>query len=84
MMSEIRESIAGRNSKALEHSAHALKGSVVNFGAKLAYNAALSLEIMGREGDTARAEEVFKQLETEITGLNQALATLKTVGLSNG
>ena len=84
MMSEIRESIAGRNSKALEHSAHALKGSVGNFGAKLAYDAALSLEIMGREGDTARAEEVFKQLETEITGLNQALATLKTLGLSNG
>ena len=47
MLADIRDSVVRRDSKALESAAHALKGSVGNFGAKYARNAALNLEVLG-------------------------------------
>jgi CheY-like chemotaxis protein len=76
LMAEVRNSIARADDKALELSAHTLKGSVSNFGALLAYEAALSLEQMGRNGDFARAAEVFAQLEQQMEQLLPALQDL--------
>jgi HPt (histidine-containing phosphotransfer) domain-containing protein len=77
LLSAIQESIARRDTKALECAAHTLKGSVGNFGAKGAYDAALRLEVIGRRGDFANAEEAYAQLEAEIARLEGVLAALR-------
>lgn len=73
-MDQIRDAIAQGDSKSLEHAAHTLKGSVGNFGAKPAYDAAFSLEKIGRAGDLAPAETAYVVLEREITNLSNALS----------
>jgi CheY-like chemotaxis protein len=78
LLAEVRNAIQRGDGKALERSAHTLKGSVGNFGARAAFEAAFSLEQMGRNGDFARATEVFTQLDRQLTLLIPALeAALK-------
>jgi PAS domain S-box-containing protein len=78
LLAEVRNAIQRGDGKALERSAHTLKGSVGNFGARTAFEAAFSLEQMGRNGDFARATEVFTQLDRQVTLLIPALeAALK-------
>jgi two-component system sensor histidine kinase/response regulator len=77
LLRSIRESLERRDAASLERSAHALKGSVGNFGAKGAYETALKLETMGREADLNGAPETFAELEAKISRLESALATLK-------
>ena len=76
LLADIRNAISRADAKALEHSAHTLKGSVGNFGARLAFDAALALEQMGRQGDFARAHESFALLEQQVNLLGPALETL--------
>ncbi len=76
MLSAIREAIAQGDGEALMQAAHKLKGSVGNFGARRAVEAALRLEDMGREGDLSGAEEGYRTLETEIEHLMEALGQL--------
>ena len=73
MLSDIRQAIADRDSRALEHAAHALKGSVSNLSARAVFEAALKLEGMSRKGDLTRAEEACAALEQEIECLKSAL-----------
>jgi two-component system, sensor histidine kinase and response regulator len=77
LLSEIQQSIARRDGKALERAAHTLKGSVGNFGAKRSYDVALKLEMMGRAADFTNAQEAFAQLQEEIVGLDNALTALR-------
>ena len=76
LLSQIRESIAHGDSELLERNAHALKGSVGNFSAAPAFEAAYRLEEMGRDGDIAHAEEAYTALEGEIKRLGPVLMTL--------
>ena len=76
LLSDIRNAVSRADPKALEHSAHTLKGSVGNFGARIAFEAALALEQMGRQGDFARAQESFTLLEQQVTLLGPALEIL--------
>jgi PAS domain S-box-containing protein len=76
LLTEVRNAIQRGDGKALERSAHTLKGSVSNFGARVAFEAAFSLERMGRNGDFARASEVYVQLERQVTLLVPALETV--------
>jgi signal transduction histidine kinase/CheY-like chemotaxis protein len=73
---EIRLALTQGDSKALDHAAHSLKGSVSTFAAPAAYQAALRLETMGRECDLTHAEEAFQNLETEIENLMPSLQGL--------
>ena len=77
LLSEIRASITRRDANALERAAHTLKGAVGNFGARSAFEAALRLEVMGRDGDFAKAAEACVELEKEIARLERALAALR-------
>jgi HPt (histidine-containing phosphotransfer) domain-containing protein len=52
-LSDVKRAIEVRDAQALERAAHSLKGSVANFGAKDAHQAALRLEMMGRSGEWA-------------------------------
>ena len=77
LLSAMRESIAHSDSKALEQAAHSLKGTVSSFGAQAAREAACKLEVVGRDGDLARAELAYAELEREIARLIHALAVFR-------
>jgi len=74
LMAEIQGAIGEGNPIQLNRAAHALKGSVANFGARAAFEAALKLELMGIQGDMADATEFFTVLEGEIENLQSSLA----------
>ncbi len=76
LLSDIRSAIDKKNATALEHAAHTLKGSVANFGAEPARQAALRLEMMGRSGDLAPAPEACAVLEQEMQRFTVALLAL--------
>jgi signal transduction histidine kinase/DNA-binding response OmpR family regulator len=71
---DIRDAIDGTDSHRLNRSAHALKGSVGNFGARKAYDLALRLELMGKSGDLTGADEAFHVLADEMERLKTTLA----------
>ncbi len=63
---------------ALERTAHSLKGSIGNFGAKRSFDAAYRLEKLGKEGKMDESKEAFKELEKELIVLEAELRrTLK-------
>ena len=76
LLADIRNAVGRADAKALEHSAHTRKGSVGNFGARVAFEAAQALEQMGRQGDFARAQESFALLDQQVTLLGPALENL--------
>jgi HPt (histidine-containing phosphotransfer) domain-containing protein len=77
LLVEIQSSILHRDAKALAQAAHTLKGAVGNFGAQAAFEVALRLEVMGRDGDLAQAEAVYAELANEVTHLEGALLALR-------
>jgi HPt (histidine-containing phosphotransfer) domain-containing protein len=77
LLSAIRESITRCDGKALEQAAHSLKGTVSNFGAQAARDAALRLEVVGRDGDLSHAEPAHVELEREIARLTRALTAFR-------
>ncbi|HME00706.1 MAG TPA: response regulator [Terriglobia bacterium] len=76
LLSEIRCAVARRDGKALERAADSLKGSVANFAAATAMEAAASLAQMGRQNHLEPAPEACAALEAEIEGLKEALANI--------
>ncbi len=75
-MDALRHAIDERNAHAIERAAHKLKGSVGNFAAQPASDAALTLEVLGRDGSLAAAAPAFAELEREINRLKSAMADL--------
>ncbi|MEK7405088.1 MAG: ATP-binding protein [Acidobacteriota bacterium] len=75
-LAELRAAVECQDGRALERSAHALKGSVSNFCARPAAEAACSLEALGRAGDLPQAEAAVRVVEQEIARLEHALADL--------
>jgi CheY-like chemotaxis protein len=75
LVPEIRGASERGDSKVLERAAHKLKGSMGSFGAELASETALRLEIMGRNGDLLQIDEAVADLEHEVARLRQALTT---------
>ncbi len=76
LLDAIRRAIAEKDSDALQHSAHTLKGSVGNFAARAAFDAAFKLEQMGKERRWEGAEQALADLEREIERLLPALKEL--------
>ncbi len=72
-MSEIREAVYSRNSKALEKSAHKLKGAVANFGKNVTTDTAFKLETMGKENNLDGVEEVYDTFVKDVENLMNAL-----------
>lgn len=77
-ISDIRRALAKKDAAALGSSAHALKGAIAIFGAPKAVAAARNLEMMGRAGKIAGAEEEFRALEKETALLERELRALPT------
>lgn len=62
----ISRAINENNFKALDETAHSLKGSSGNLGLTRVYELALKLEKMGKGEDISGADETFKELEEEL------------------
>jgi len=60
----------------LRAAAHSLKGAISNFYVSSATQAALSLEIMGKEGNFDGASDKLQALERELTSLRGGLRNL--------
>ena len=72
-LSNIQAAIEEGDSHKLQVSAHTLKGAVANFRAELVVEAALKLEMRGREEDLADIELDHKNLKSKIEKLNLEL-----------
>jgi HPt (histidine-containing phosphotransfer) domain-containing protein len=75
-MDRIRRAIAEDDPKSLEFAAHALKGSVGNFGAEDAVRAAHQLESMGRQKDLQHSQDALQSLEAEIESVKSSLEAI--------
>jgi HPt (histidine-containing phosphotransfer) domain-containing protein len=60
----------------VERAAHGLKGSVANFGAQAAVDAAFQLEQMGRAGDVTGASQAIDTLALALSALHSELTVL--------
>ena len=76
MISDIRNAVKDGDAEALQKAAHALKGSVSNFAAEAAVQAAQRLEMMGRTRAMSDASHAFKELEREIDRVREGLSAL--------
>jgi CheY-like chemotaxis protein/HPt (histidine-containing phosphotransfer) domain-containing protein len=81
LLNQIHESIARRDAKLLERSAHSLKGSAAAFCAETARAVAQRLEGMGARGEFDKADIVAAQLREEVTRLTQALSPYRKEGV---
>jgi HPt (histidine-containing phosphotransfer) domain-containing protein len=76
IMSDIYQSLADNDSKALERAAHTVKGTVSIFAAKAAFDTALKLETMAEHNNLASTKEVYYRLAKEMEKLKKALVTI--------
>ncbi|MFQ5646722.1 MAG: response regulator [bacterium] len=73
-LSDIKEAIRQGNSKELEFAAHTMKGVLANLAAHSAREAAFQLEMMGREQNLGKADEIYGTLVKEIELLEGSLS----------
>ena len=78
LMSAIRDAAAARDVRALQFSAHAMKGSIGNMAAPRAYKAAMDLEAVARTGQLAAARDAVAALDCELSLLHDALAAVRS------
>ncbi len=72
-LAAVRDAIEHRDAAALEFTAHAIKGSLSNFAASEALQAAQKLESMGRNRDWNQAADAFQVLEQQLRALRSTL-----------
>ena len=75
-LGELREAIAQGDAMKVERTAHGLKGSVSNFGAPAAVEAARMMEFLGRDRRLAEAGQVIRTLELALAALHPELEAL--------
>jgi PAS domain S-box-containing protein len=73
LMIAVRNAVAASDREALRVAAHTLKGMVAVFGYNPAQEAALRVELMGREGTLDGVEAVLADLETAVGILQDSL-----------
>jgi HPt (histidine-containing phosphotransfer) domain-containing protein len=81
MMTKIRGALSARDPRMLAESAHALKGSVGNFGPSSAFETAREIEKTGREGKLDGAWELYATLEDDLA---RFLPVLQSAGTPEG
>jgi two-component system sensor histidine kinase/response regulator len=76
VLDELRSAIARGDARGVERTAHGLKGSVSNFGAPAAVEAARMLESLGRAQRLAEVTQVIHTLELALAALRPELEAL--------
>ncbi|MGA2984770.1 MAG: response regulator [Terriglobia bacterium] len=79
MLTKLREAVTAGDATAIERAAHKLKGCVGNFAAQPAFEAALKLEALGRDGSLSETERAYGELETEVKRLKSAMVNLSSL-----
>jgi HPt (histidine-containing phosphotransfer) domain-containing protein len=74
-LDDMRNALASGDCKALENAAHGLKGSVANFGARAAEDAAFQLEQLGRARTLEQAPRFLASLEQALELLRVELVS---------
>ena len=69
----IQKAIDKGDAKALEQHSHSLKGSVANFGAQRAFDAACHLEVLGKKNRLETSRYVFSELKRELDKFKAAV-----------
>jgi two-component system, sensor histidine kinase and response regulator len=77
MLSQVEFAVRQGNADTIERTAHTIKGALGNFAADRAFEAALKLETIGRDGALKHADRAFKDLEKEISLFKDVLVSLK-------
>lgn len=77
LSSKLKKAVSAGEAEGLRKAAHALKGSLGNVSATLAFYLARYLEDLGRKGDTSEAPSVFESIEAEIERLKAELPDLR-------
>jgi HPt (histidine-containing phosphotransfer) domain-containing protein len=62
LLSEIESAVSSKDAVALGRAAHTMKGAVANFGARAVVDQAKELEMMGKSGDLASADDAAQSL----------------------
>jgi two-component system sensor histidine kinase/response regulator len=75
-LNELHQAVESGDARLLERTAHGLKGSVSNFGARPVVDAALQLETMGRAQKLGEVEHVLHTLELALAALRPELESL--------
>ncbi len=73
---EMRHAIEGGDCRAVAEATHSLRGSLGNFSARVAVEAATRLERLARDGNLSEADEACAVLEREVLRVEQALKAL--------
>lgn len=73
LLSAIEEAIRNKNGEKIGKASHTMKGAVANFSAEKAFNAALSLEKIGKSNELDKVDAAFKSLLEEIENMRRAL-----------
>lgn len=73
LMTQIRTALDQQDLPILRRAAHTLRGAAGTLGTESICSAALELELMGRDNDLARAEEVYASLDHELSRLHPEL-----------
>lgn len=76
ILTDLRAAAAAGDARRVERTAHALKGSVSNFGATLVVEAARSLEAMGRAAQLTETAPAMAALESALEVLRVELEAL--------
>ena len=73
LLADVQLAVQRRDAKAIERTAHRLKGSAGNFGMNATVATALRLEVLGRTGDLADADATCQSLSEELRQLQEKL-----------
>jgi two-component system sensor histidine kinase/response regulator len=76
LLAQIRESLDAGDGPSLRLAAHAMKGSLSNFGASSTVALAFELETMGKNGEMTGAAPVYSSLVTALERLQPAMENL--------
>jgi HPt (histidine-containing phosphotransfer) domain-containing protein len=72
-LAQLHEALRREDPKDLQNVAHGLKGAIANFAAQPAYEAAVSLETLGREARLMEAPAALAALEEALGALRASL-----------
>jgi two-component system sensor histidine kinase/response regulator len=76
VMADLHDAAARGDASTVERTAHSLKGSVANFGAKSVMETALQIEDLGRKKQLAGIAPLLQVLERELAAIHPELAAL--------
>jgi CheY-like chemotaxis protein/HPt (histidine-containing phosphotransfer) domain-containing protein len=76
LFANLRHSVEIGDARGVQEAAHAIKGTVGNFGARAASEAARALEVMGRDGVLTEAGAGVARLEREVDQLDRDLVRM--------